>query len=101
MPIRLEGVPRTPTPVPRTKPPSAPPGKRRSQELAAAAPPAGAAPATPGDAAGVATVHDVQGKIHIDAAAAASLGLVNRVVDNEALQRETAVLAAASPMARA
>jgi hypothetical protein len=61
---RGEGVSRTPTPVgvPRTKPPSAPPGKRRSQEI-----PAAAAADT---AAGVATVHDVQGKIHIDAAAA-------------------------------
>jgi hypothetical protein len=56
---------RTPTPVgvPRTKPPSAPPGKRRpSQELPAAAPAE--------SSGGVATVHDVQGKIHIDAAAA-------------------------------
>lgn len=65
-PISTLGVSgaRTPTPVgvPRTKPPSAPPGKRRSQEIPAAA---------PVDAsAGVATVHDVQGKIHIDAAAA-------------------------------
>ncbi|HSS02499.1 MAG TPA: tetratricopeptide repeat protein [Kofleriaceae bacterium] len=71
VPIRtFESMTRTPTPVgvPRTKPPSAPPGKRRSQELAAAAAPAGVA--APGDAAGVATVHDVHGKIHIDAATA-------------------------------
>jgi hypothetical protein len=73
VPIRtFEGMTRTPTPVgvPRTKPPSAPPGKRRSQELAVAAPPGGAAPGAPGELAGVATVHDVQGKIHIDAASA-------------------------------
>lgn len=58
------GGPRTPTPpgVPRTKPPSAPPGKRRtSQEFPAAA---------PADSSGVASVHDIQGKIHIDVATA-------------------------------
>jgi hypothetical protein len=73
VPIRtFEDMTRTPTPVgvPRTKPPSAPPGKRRSQELAAVAAAGSAASSAPGDAAGVATVHDVQGKIHIDAAAA-------------------------------
>jgi hypothetical protein len=57
-------APRTPTPpgVPRTRPPTAPPGKRRSQELPTAA------PAEP--SSGVASVHDVHGKIHIDIAAA-------------------------------
>src|SRR5678815_856017 len=88
------GGSRTPTPpgVPRTKPPSAPPGKRRaSQEMPAAA---------PGDSSsGVASVHDIQGKIHIDIATASGAVQANPHDTTRASESMQFVMPRAEPAA--